>query len=134
MDQKKPQENVAALKAKNAALEAALDEASRRQGGNMPPTEYPSLPQNTRFPSRANFPDDPADKVAAQNVGLQAAQAPQPPRPPIAAPPAPAPQAMQPNPQQQNFAQSQNPAFNVNRGMPDMSALDEAYRRQSQGG
>jgi hypothetical protein len=41
---------------------------------------------------------------------------------------------MQMNPQQGNFAQSQNPAFNVNRGMPDMSALDEAYRRQSQGG
>lgn len=116
------------LSSTNAALMRALDDA--HQGtpeGNLPPTEYPKLPSHTSFA--------PADRVAAQNVGIQAATAPQTPtvQAPRPVPPA-APQGMQPNPQQANFARSQNPAFSVNQGMPDMSALDEAYRRQSQGG
>jgi hypothetical protein len=116
---------ISRLESTNEALMKALDDSAANTGGNMPETEYPSLP------SRTSFADTPAaDKVAAQNVGIQAASAP----PPQAAPAPQAPPQMQPNPQQQNFAQSQNPAFNVNRGMPDMSALDEAYRRQSQGG
>jgi hypothetical protein len=113
------------LESTNDALMKALDTSAANTGGNMPETEYPQLPAHTRFA------DAPAEKVAAQNVGMQAAQ--QPPMAPQAAPQAP-PQGMQPNPQQQNFARSANPAFNVNRGMPDMSALDEAYRRQGMGG
>lgn len=114
------------LNSTNDALMAALDDAkAKTPEGNMPATEYPSMP------SRTSFADAPAaNKVAAQNVGMQAASAP----PPQAAPPGP-PQGMQASPQQQNFAKSQNPAFNVGGGgMPDMSALDEAYRRQSMGG
>lgn len=112
------------LSSANDALTRALDAtASKTAGeGNMPPTEYPSMPDNTRFQaaSHGDFADAPAERVAAQNVGMQAAQQP--------------PQGMQPNPQQANFARSQNPAFNVGSGMPDLSELDEAYKRQGQGG
>lgn len=131
MSDEHSKKHIERLNAKNDALMAALDEASQNQGGNMPETEYPKLPSHTNFA--------PADRVAAQNVGIQAASAPpQAPAPQAAPPPRPMPppppQGMQANPQQANFARSQNPAFNVGGGMPDMSALDEAYRRQSQGG
>lgn len=115
------------LTSTNEALMKALDQSAENTGGNMPETEYPKLPSHTSFA--------PADRVAAQNVGIQAATAPRPQATPPASPlPPMAPQGMQPNPQQQNFARSQNPAFSVGAPMPDMSALDEAYRRQSQGG
>jgi len=116
------------LESTNEALMRALDSSSANtpQSNNMPATEYPRLPSNTRFA------DAPAEKVAAQNVGMQAAQPQQAP-PPQAALQGP-PQGMQANPQQQNFARSNNPAFQVNQGMPDLSALDEAYRRQGMGG
>lgn len=63
-------------------------------------------------PSHASFPNAPAEKVAAQNVGLQQAT---PPPPPVA----------QGNPR---------PGFDVSRGTPDLSALDEAYARMGRGG
>lgn len=113
------------LSSTNEALMKALDQSASNTGGNMPETEYPKLPSHTSFA--------PADRVAAQNVGIQAASAP-PPAPPRPMPPMVPPQGMQANPQQQNFARSNNPAFNIGAPMPDMSALDEAYRRQSQGG
>ena len=112
-------EEIRRLQSTNEALTQALDVAHAKTGeGLLPPTEYP------RLPSRTSFADTPAaNKVAAQNVGLQAAAA-----PPV--PPAP----MQPNPQQANMARSANPAFNVGAAPPDLSALDEAYRRQGMGG
>lgn len=131
-------EKIQKLSSTNEALMAALDSAhANTPESNLPPTEYPSMPANTRLPSRANFADSPAaNKVAAQNVGMQAAAPPPPQAPPPRAAPAPQapPGGMQANPQQQNFARSNNPAFNVGGGMPDLSALDEAYRRQGMGG
>ena len=91
------------LEEKNAALTAALDGATTE--GNMPPTEYPTLPSHTRFAP------DPADTVAAQNVAM----APPPAPPPVQATP------MAP-------ARPAAPAWNGN-APPDLSALDEAYRR-----
>ena len=116
-------EEIRRLQSTNEALTQALDVAHAKTGeGLLPPTEYPRLPSHT------NFADTPAaNKVAAQNVGLQAAAAP-------AASPPPGPMAMQPNPQQANMARSANPAFNVGAAPPDLSALDEAYRRQGMGG
>lgn len=143
MSDKNSKEHIQRLSAKNDALMAALDQANEAapQGSNMPATEYPKLPSHTNFA--------PADRVSAQNVGLQHAisggqtsptqqaqmrqMVDSPPSQAAPAPQAP-PQGMQANPQQQNFARSQNPAFNVNTGAPDMSALDEAFRRQSMGG
>jgi hypothetical protein len=126
LSDKNSKKEIEKLKSTNEALMAALDDSSQAapQGSNMPATEYPKLPSHTSFA--------PADRVAAQNVGIQAASAP-PPQAVSPARPMP-PQGMQANPQQQNFARSQNPAFNVGAPMPDMAALDEAYRRQSQGG
>lgn len=97
-------------------LDGAVMATSR---GNMPP-EYPKMPGNTTLPvGRAGFPaGDAADKVAAQNVGLQAPGG-----------------GMQPNPSQSNFARSNNPAFQgVGGNLPDLSALDEAYKRMGRGG
>lgn len=132
MSDKRSKDEIKRLSSTNEALMAALDDAHQNTPeGNLPETEYPIMPSNTRLQSRGSFADAPADKVAAQNVGMQAAQSP----PPQAAPaPQRPPQGMQPNPQQQNFARSNNPAFNVGGGMPDLSALDEAYRRQGMGG
>lgn len=127
MSDERSKKEIQRLSSTNEALMRALDESAANTGGNMPETEYPKLPSHTSFA--------PADRVAAQNVGIRAASPPQ--APPVQAPrpiPPAAPQAMQPSPQQMNFTRSQNPAFNVGQGMPDMSALDEAYRRQSQGG
>jgi hypothetical protein len=71
--------------------------------------------------ARMNPADTPAaNKVAAQNVGMQALSAPPP-------SPLPAPQAAASPP-------VARPGFNVGGGMPDLSALDEAYRRQGMGG
>lgn len=127
LSDKNSKKEIEKLKSTNEALMTALDQSAATTGGNMPETEYPKLPSHTSFA--------PADRVAAQNVGIQAASAPAPQAAPPARPmPMAPPQGMQANPQQQNFARSQNPAFNVGAPMPDMSALDEAYRRQSQGG
>lgn len=125
LSDERSKKEIARLSSTNEALMKALDQSAANTGGNMPETEYPKLPSHTSFA--------PADRVAAQNVGIQAASAP-PPAQPRPMPPMAPPQGMQADPQQQNFARSSNPAFNVGAPMPDMSALDEAYRRQSQGG
>jgi hypothetical protein len=63
-----------------------------------------------------------SDKLAAQNVAMSGGAGQNMIRDPWAGRPAPQP-----------MAQSGNPGFNVSRGMPDLSALDEAYRREQQG-
>lgn len=119
LSDERSKKEIARLEGQNDALTAALDKSFT--GSNMPPTEYPRMPENTRLPvGQANFPDAPAEKVAAQNVAMQAT--------------APQPMGMQPNPSQSNMTMSQSPAFNVQRGAPDLSALDEAYKRMGQGG
>lgn len=123
MSDRHSKEEIQRLSSKNDALTAALDKAHSAHGeeSNLPATEYPRLPSHTSF---APLPASPqAQQVAAQNQQMMA------PPPPQATPQGQ--QAMQPNPEQSNFGRSQNPAFqfNPNQGMPDMSALDEAYRR-----
>jgi hypothetical protein len=117
------------LESTNEALTQALDQATNSATqGNLPATEYPKLPQNTRLPSRANFADTPAaNTVAAQNVGLLQSQA-APQMAPTAAPLVPTPPVPRP---------MANPGFNPGRPMPDLSELDQAYRnigRQQGGG
>ncbi len=123
--------DIARLEGQNEALTKALDRSFT--GSNMPATEYPKLPGNTRVApsSSASFADTPAaNTVAAQNVGLRQAAPPSP--PPVQAPPPP---NFQPSPQQSNFGRSTSPAFNgVGGGPPDMSELDRVYARMGQGG
>ncbi len=109
------------LEAKNSALESAL--SGGYQGGNMPETEYPKLPAHTNFPMPPMSPA--AQTVAQQNAALAPAAAPQ---------MAPPPQPLVPTPAMPQMARS--PGFNVGSGPPDLSQLDEAYRRlgANQGG
>jgi len=106
------------LESANDALTAALSSKAEYSDTGAPSSGMQALGQQASPPSRANFADAPADKVAAQNVGLQQG----------------APIGMQPNPSQSNMAMSKSPAFNVSRGSPDLSALDEAYARMGRGG
>lgn len=111
------------LEAKNSALESAL--SGGYQGGNMPETEYPRLPAHTNFPIPAS---EPAQRVMAQNAQMMPPPAPQ--GAPQMAPP---PQPLVPTPQAPQMPRS--PGFNVGGGQPDLSQLDEAYRRLgAQGG
>ena len=102
-------------KLKRHAQQLAKDESERSydkfigayQGGNLPPTEYPRLPSHTQF---APLPPSPqAQQVAAQNQQLMAPPA----QPLVPVPPVP----------QGNAFPRPAPA------RPDLSALDEAYRR-----
>lgn len=121
------------LQSANDALTQAL------HGRPKPEMDRDVYPSHADFPDaagtldrRSPYADTPAaNKVAAQNVGMQAAAA-----APAATPPAPpAPVGgMQPNPQQANMARSANPAFDFGAQPPDLSGLDEAYRRQGMGG
>jgi hypothetical protein len=123
MSDERSKEEIQRLESTNEALTKALDvSAAQAPGGNLPATQYPQLPANTRVPSMGNFADTPAaNTVAAQNVGLQGG--------------APPPPAMQPSPQQSNFGRSTSSAFQgVGGGRPDLSQLDEAYKRMGQGG
>ena len=128
LSDKNSKEEIRRLESTNDALTDAL--ADSHQGGNMPDTEYPKMPANTRFsaPSRASFADSPAaNTVAAQNVGLTKAQ------PGAMAPPPAIPANMQPG----AMPQAQQAAVpNMGFRPPDMSQLDNAYRRfgQQQGG
>lgn len=104
------------LESANSALTKALSSKAEYPDTSAASSGMQALGQQSASPSRASFPDAPADKVAAQNVAMGA--------------PPPQPMA-QPQPQPQAAA---NPGFNVSRGMPDLAALDEAYRRQGMGG
>jgi len=102
-------EEIQRLSSKNDALTAALNQAHAAHGdeSNLPPTEYPRLPSHTQF---APLPPSPqAQQVAAQNQQLMAPPA----QPLVPVPPVP----------QGNAFPRPAPA------RPDLSALDEAYRR-----
>lgn len=121
---------IARLEGQNEALTRALDQSFN--GSNLPETQYPQLPQNTRLPSRGNFADSPAaNQVAAQNVALASpatagrfagngAQG---------AALATGPTEMVPP---QNMQQSAGFA-RPNLSAPDLGELDRAYARMGQG-
>lgn len=107
------------LESANDALTKALSARPEYPDTSAPSPGLQALGQQENLgPMQARFADapDPANTVAAQNVGLQQQQ-------PQAAAPAPRPTAPQWNP-----TAGQSP--------PDLSALDEAYRRigATQGG
>ncbi len=119
MSDERSKKEIAQLESANAALTKALSskaeypDTTARSGGMQ------ALGQQAVPPSRADFPDAPADKVAAQNVAMLRSQQPGQPQPQAQAPGAPPPQ--------------QNP-WGVKTSMPNMSDLDEAYARMGQGG
>jgi len=105
---------IQALEAKNSALTKALSSRAEYPDTSAPSSGMQALGQQAPAPSRANFADTPAaNKLAAQNVGITAAQQ-------MAPQAAPAPQ-----PGQSDIRN----LWAVNRSTPDLSALDEAYRR-----
>jgi hypothetical protein len=128
MSDRHSKEEIQRLSSKNDALTAALDQAHAQTGGqgNLPPTEYPRLPAHTNFPTSPQ-----ENQVTAQNAGIQQSMRPPPGPPPQMGPP---PQPLVPTPQAPQGAPS--PGFNVQNGPPDLSQLDEAYRRigSTQGG
>jgi hypothetical protein len=114
MSDERSKKEIQRLESANDALTQALSSKAEYPDTGAPSPGMQALGQQTPPPSHASFADAPADKVAAQNVGLQQAT------PPAAPPP---------------VAQgNRNPAFNVSRGTPDLSALDEAYARMGRGG
>lgn len=128
MSDARSKEEIRRLESTNDALTKALDASASRGAGesNLPPTEYPRLPQNTRVPvGHSNFADTPAaNTVAAQNVGMQAGGD-------GMAPPHAVPANMAP------MAIPQGRPATVGMGWqepPDLSALDDAYRKMGQGG
>ncbi len=121
MSDERSKKEIARLEGANEALTSALSAspAASYPDTNAPSSGMQALGQQNGLPSSASFPDSPAaDKVAAQNVGLQQGQ----------------PMPMQPNPSQSNMGRSASPAFNVGAQPPDLAALDEAYKRMGQGG
>jgi predicted lipid-binding transport protein (Tim44 family) len=114
LSDKHSKEEISRLEGANEALSRALSSSASYPDTNAPSSGMQALGQQNAPPSHANFADTPAaNKVAAQNVGMQQGSGP---------PPVPMAQG------------NGNPAFNVNRGAPDLSALDEAYKRMGQGG
>ncbi len=106
MSDERSKKEIARLDAQNQALTKALSSTASYPDTGAPSSGMQALGQQASPPSQASFPDSPAaNKVAAQNVAMQQAAAPT---------PAPSPQS---------------PGFNVSRGMPDLSQLDEAYAR-----
>lgn len=94
------------LSAQNSALTRALGSQASYPNTAAPSSGMQALGQQENLgPMQARFSDAPADRVAAQNAAL--GQAPQ------ASVAQPAPSA----------------GFQVPRDMPDLTALDEAYRR-----
>ncbi len=112
MSDERSKKEIAQLESANAALTKALSSKAEYPDTGAGSSGMQALGQQSAAPSQANFPDAPADRVAAQNVAMQGAGA-------------PAPQPGQ--------SAIRNP-WGVRTQMPNMSDLDEAYARMGQGG
>jgi hypothetical protein len=116
LSDERSKKEIARLETANSALSRALSSKAEYPDTAAPSPGLQALGQQEAPPSQANFPDapdSPANQVAAQNVGMQQQAG--------AATPMAVPQA-------------QGGGFGFKPGMPDMSALDEAYARMGRGG
>lgn len=112
------------LESANEALTKALSSKAEYPDTTSRSAGMQALGQQAVPPSRADFPDVPADavadRVAAQNVALQQGQQ--------------APQAAAPMAQPQQLGAPQQNPWGVQTTMPNLSDLDEAYSRMGRGG
>lgn len=99
------------LESANAALTKALSSKAEYPDTGASSSGMQALGQQSAPPSRANFPDAPAERVAAQNVAMQQT-------------------AAGPQPGQSDI---RNP-WGVQTSMPNLDELDQAYARMGQGG
>jgi hypothetical protein len=135
MSDERSKKEIARLESANDALTKALGGKVEYPDTNAPSSGLQALGQQDAPPSHADFSDTPAaNKVAAQNVGMQQAGAAADQQFETNKADYMRASGMQPSPSQSNMTMSQNPAFNVSRGTPDLSALDEAYQRMGRGG
>jgi hypothetical protein len=113
MSDENSKKEIQRLSSANQALTKALGAKVEYPDVNAPSSGGQALGVQRSAPSHADFADTPAaNRVAGQNVGLSTGgQAP--------------PMQQQPAPQ----AQQQGSPFAFSRSAPDLSALDEAYRK-----
>lgn len=121
MSDKRSKEEIQRLEGANEALSKALSSKAEYPDTRQPSSGMQALGQQTTPPAHASFPAAPQLSPAAASVA--------------AGNRAMAPMVQQPQaPQQAPAAQPGTGPFAVNLQRPDLSQLDEAYRRQGRGG